>query len=49
MEEIILAEDLLDKIEGLIHQVEGQVSDTFIMTEELLHQLKEDLEEIINR
>ena len=48
MEEVILAEELLEKVEGLIHQLEDVVSGKFVMTEELLHQVKEDLEEIIN-
>ena len=48
MEEVILAEELLEKVEGLIHQIENVVSDKFVMTEELLDQVREDLEDIIN-
>jgi uncharacterized protein YoxC len=48
MEEVILAEELLDKIEGLLTQIEDTVGGTFVMTEELLHQLKEELEDITN-
>lgn len=48
MEEVILAEELLEKVEGLIHQIEDIVSDKFVITEELLYQVREDLEEIIN-
>jgi len=48
MEEVILAEELLEKVEGLIHQLEDDVSGKFILTEELLYQVKEELEELTN-
>ena len=48
MEDIILAEDLLEKIEGLLRQLEGVINSDFTMTEELLHQIKEDLESILS-
>lgn len=48
MEDVILAEEILERVEGLIHQLEGRISDNFIITEELLHQIKEELEDVIN-
>lgn len=48
MEEAILAEDLLEKIDGMLHQIDAVMSDRFVMTDELLHQIKEELEDVIN-
>jgi len=48
MEEVILARELLEEVETMIRQVEDMVSDKFVITEELLHQIKEDLEAIVN-
>lgn len=47
MEEMILAEDLLERVEGLIHQLDDTVSDRFVIIEELLHQVKEELENLL--
>lgn len=48
MEDIFLAEELLEKIEGMLRQLEDVVSSDLTMTEELLHQIKEDLESILS-
>ncbi len=47
MEEIILAEDILEKVEGLLHQINEVYGGTFSMTEELLYEIKDNLEDII--
>ena len=47
MEDIILAEDLLEKIEGLLRQLEDVINDDFSVVSEHLYQAKEELEEIL--
>ena len=48
MEDVILAKELLEHVEGLIHQLDDVISDKFIITEELLYQIKEELEDLVN-
>lgn len=47
MEDMILAEEMLEKIEGMLRQLEDVVNDDLTMTEEILYQVKEELESIL--
>jgi len=47
MEDIVLAEEVLEQIENILYQLEDVISGNFSTTEELLHQIKDDLEIII--
>jgi len=49
MEDVILAEELLNEVEGLLHRLDDVISDKFVIVEELLHQIKEELEDVTDR